>query len=318
MKLIYNPVFLEHDTGHHPENANRLKSLGELEVSEFDPCEDLLILVHKKEYIETVKVACSKEQPLDPDTVTSTGSYESAIYAVGAAVHASETEGMAIVRPPGHHSYPDHASGFCLFNNIAIAVQRLVNQGRKVLVLDFDGHCGDGTEFHFYDSDKVLFLSTHQFPAYPGKGFVQEIGKDKGRGFTINVALPPGAADDLYMESLERFLSVARQFNPDAVAVSAGFDAHHSDPLLYLNFSANVFYETGKIVAREFKNIFAVLEGGYNLNYFPKCVYNFVAGINNEPAFFTEDPTTSRPAVKGEFDKRIKILEEALKPYWRI
>jgi len=259
MKIIYNPIFLEHDTGYHPENSQRLTALGELKKTDFESGEGFLELVHEKNYIETVKKACSREESLDPDTVTSTRSYESAIYAVGAALEAARTQGMAVVRPPGHHAYPHYASGFCLFNNIAIAVQYLVNQGKKVFILDFDGHCGDGTEFYFYPSDKVLFLTTHQYPAFPGKGYVNEIGRDKGKGFTINVPLPPGSADDVYLESLNTFIPLALQFRPDVVAVSAGFDAHHSDPLLNLNFSTNVYYETGKLLTQKFDSVFNLI-----------------------------------------------------------
>ncbi len=318
MKLIYHPIFLEHDTGHHPENANRLQALGKLDQSDFEHKEEFLEMVHSRQHIETVKTACSKEQLLDTDTVTCKRSFECAVYAAGAAIEASRQHGLAIVRPPGHHAYPDHSSGFCLFNNMAIAVQNLVNQGKRVFILDFDGHCGDGTEHHFYNSDSVLFFSTHQYPAFPGKGFSNEVGAGKGKGYTINVPLPPGSADDVFWEAIEKFLPVARQFNPDVVAVSAGFDAHHSDPLLYLNFSANVFYETGKMLTGEFKDIFAVMEGGYNLNFLPKCLFNFVAGINGDPMPFREESTTTRAAVKDEFQNRMQLLEESLRPYWEL
>jgi acetoin utilization deacetylase AcuC-like enzyme len=289
-----------------------------METSDISAGEEFLGLVHKKEYIELVRSSCQKQLPLDADTITSKKSYEAAIYAVGAAIQAAESGGLAVVRPPGHHAYPDHASGFCLFNNIAIAVQYLVNQGKKVFIVDFDGHCGDGTEFQFYNSDQVLFLSTHQYPAYPGKGFVHETGNGKGKGFTVNVPLPPESADDIYLDSLHTLLPIAKQFNPDMVAVSAGFDAHHSDPLLQLNFSANVYYETGRILKDEFKNIFAVLEGGYNLNYLPKCLFNFVSGINGEAATFSEKRTVSSNLVISEFQKRMDMLVENLKPYWNI
>lgn len=316
MKLIYHPIFLEHDTGHHPENADRLKALGPLPVSDFEDGEKYLTLVHEKNYIDRVKEACRKERPLDPDTVTSKRSYESAIYAAGAAIEASKTGGMAILRPPGHHAYPGYASGFCLFNNIAIAVQYLLEQGRKVFILDFDGHCGDGTEYFFYDTDQVLFLSTHQYPAYPGKGYFHETGKGKGTGYTINIPLPPGSGDDLYLEGLQRFLPLAKKFHPDVVAVSAGFDAHHSDPLLNLNFTADAYYETGRMLSAEFTNIFAVLEGGYNLTFFPKCLFNFVAGINRSEKSFSENSIPSPDPVKSEFRQRMEGLEANLKPVW--
>ena len=318
MNIIYHPIFLEHDTGYHPENANRLKSLGELEKTDFESGEKYLDLVHDRNYIAMVRKASSREEALDPDTMTSRKSYECAIYAVGAAVEAARTQGFAVVRPPGHHAYPHYASGFCLFNNIAIAAQSLIEQGKKVFILDFDGHCGDGTEYFYYSSDQALYLSIHQYPAFPGKGYVHEIGNENGKGYTINIPIPPGSADDIYLESLNTFIPVAHQFKPDVVAVSAGFDAHHADPLLGLNLSVNVFYETGRILRHEFSRIFAVLEGGYNLHYFPQCFYNFLAGINGKPKPFEEPDTLSSGKVLSEYDQRKKELMEHIKPFWKI
>ncbi len=318
MKIIYNPIFLEHDTGYHPENANRLKALGELKRTEFESGEKYLELVHDRNYIGMVRKASAREEALDPDTVTSLKSYECAVYAVGAAVEAARTQGFAVVRPPGHHAYPHYASGFCLFNNIAIAVQNLVTQGKKVFILDFDGHCGDGTEYFFYSTDQVLYLSIHQYPAFPGKGYVNDMGSEKGKGYTINVPLPPGSSDDLYLESLLTLLPVVHQFKPDVVAVSAGFDAHHSDPLLNLNLSANVFYETGKILRNEFSQVFAVLEGGYNLQFLPKCFDNFLAGMNGQNQPFEEPATRSSEYVLIEFNRRMNELKQYLKPFWKL
>jgi acetoin utilization deacetylase AcuC-like enzyme len=318
MNIIYHPIFLEHDTGYHPENANRLKSLGELEKSDFESGEKYLELVHDPNYIEMVRKASSREEPLDPDTMTSLRSYECAVYAAGAAVEAARTRGFAVVRPPGHHAYPHYASGFCLFNNLAIAVEFLVKKGKKVIVLDFDGHCGDGTEFIFYSTDQVLYLSIHQYPAFPGKGYVNEIGSERGKGYTINIPIPPGSADDIYLESLNTFINVAHQFKPDVVAVSAGFDAHHSDPLLNLNFSVNVFYETGKVLRNEFSQVFAVLEGGYNLHYFPQCFYNFLAGFNGQPQPFEESATRSAENVFVEYNRRRKELTKHVNHFWKI
>jgi acetoin utilization deacetylase AcuC-like enzyme len=316
MDIIYDPIFLDHDTGYHPENANRLKALGDLKKTHFENGEKYLDLVHQHDYIKTVKKASAHQQALDPDTPTSTGSYSCAVHAVGAAIEAARTDGFAVVRPPGHHAYPDHASGFCLFNNLAIAVQYLVNEGKRVFVLDFDGHCGDGTEHFFYSSDKVLMLSIHQYPAFPGKGYIDEIGIDRGKGFTLNAAIPPGGGDDVYFDCLDIFLPVAQQFKPDVVAVSAGFDAHHSDPLLNLRYSTNAFYETGRILREQFDHVFAVLEGGYNLNYLPKCFYSFLAGMNGQNKFFEEPATVSSDTCMAVYENRMTELKQILGPFW--
>ena len=318
MHIIYDPVFLDHDTGYHPENANRLRALGELKKMDFENGENYLGLVHQDHYIETVRKASARGEALDPDTITSAGSYRCAVHAVGAAIEAARTDGFAVVRPPGHHAYPDHASGFCLFNNLAIAARYLVSKGKKVFVLDFDGHCGDGTEYFFYDSDQVLFFSIHQYPAFPGKGYVDEIGRAEGKGFTINAAIPPGGADDIYLDVLNTFLPLAHQFKPDVVAVSAGFDAHHSDPLLNLRYSANVFFETGNRLRTEFGNVFAILEGGYNLHFLPKCFYNFLAGMNGQKKFFDEPETTSSETCFATCYRRMDELKQNLSPFWNL
>jgi len=318
MKIIYNKIFLEHDTGMHPENKTRLESLGKLQETKIENGEKFLELVHKKEYIELVKEASKKGGNLDPDTILSPKTYQAAIYAVGATIMASKTNDFALVRPPGHHAYPDHASGFCIFNNIAITTQRLVNEGKKVLIFDFDGHCGDGTEKIFYSSNKVLYWSLHQFPAYPGLGNVDEIGEGKGKGYTINVPLPPESGGDIYIDAVKRLMPIAEQFKPDIVAVSAGFDAHQYDSLLNLKLSMNTYYELGKILSEKFKNIFAALEGGYNIEVFPKCVYNFIDGINKDNIRFKEQTTNSGIEVMNEYKSRTNQLEKNLSEFWKL
>ena len=319
MKLIYNKIFLEHDTGMHPENKKRLLSLGSLEETDIENGERYLELVHKKGYIRKIKEQCHKGSTrLDNDTVASKNTYEAAIYAVGATVMASKTDDFALVRPPGHHAYPDKSSGFCIFNNIAIATQKLVNEGKKVMIFDFDAHLGDGTVKFFYNSDNVLYWSLHQFPAFPGGGNVNEIGEGNGKGYTINVPLPPGSGDDIYFNAIERFLPIAKQFKPDVVACSAGFDAHQFDLLLDLRLSLNAYHKMGKLLTKNFKNTFATLEGGYNIEVFPKCVSNFLDGINDKPIRYKEPVTDSRIIAMDEFEARMYMLQKNLSEYWRL
>ena len=316
MKLIYNDIFKKHDTGMHPENAKRLSFLTESE--EVPSGEGYLTLYHTKEYIEKVKEACANGASLDPDTVTSKDSYEAAIRAVGATIVASENNDFAIVRPPGHHAHPDSSSGFCIFNNIAIAVQKLMEEGKKVLLLDIDGHLGDGTLKFFYDKDKVLYWSLHQFPAFPGGGDVGQIGEDKGMGYTICVPLPPGSADDIYRKAFDKFLPIARSFKPDVVAVSAGFDAHQYDLLLDLKLTVDTFHWIGARLKENFTNVFATLEGGYSIEMLPKCLYNFLDGINGKEKRYTERSTESMIQVMDEYEARVYLLEKNLSSFWRI
>ena len=318
MELIYNSVFLEHDTGMHPENRKRLESLGKLPETRVENGEKYLTLVHSQDYIDRVKQACARGEHLDADTATSPGSYNAAVHAAGATVMASQTGGFALVRPPGHHAYPSRSSGFCIFNNIAVAVQKLVNEGKKVFIFDFDAHLGDGTVKIFYDSDRVLYWSLHQYPAFPGGGYSDEIGSGNGTGYTMNIPLPPGSGDDIFTDAMQRFMPVAEKFKPDVVAVSAGFDAHQYDLLLELRLSTNMYYDIGRMLASKFRSIFATLEGGYNIEIFPKCLYNFVDGINGRPMRFEEKKTESMIQVRDEYEMRIYKLEKELKEIWKV
>ena len=307
MEPIYNNVFLKHDTGMHPENAKRIEQLGFPET-DLPDAESLLSLFHTEQYISHVKKVGEKGGLLDPDTFISTGSYESAVCAVGATILAAEKGGFAIVRPPGHHAHPDRSSGFCIFNSIGIAVQKLVDEGKRVLIFDFDGHLGDGTMKYFYSSDQVMYWSLHQYPAFPGAGSVEERGEGKGEGFTINVPLPKGAGDDIYMDALRRTLPFAKRFSPDVVAISAGFDAHQHDLLLDLRLSLNTFYDIGKMIREEFDCFFATLEGGYNVETLKKCIHNFLDGVNGNVMRFSEEPTDSMIQVHDEYNLRMDML----------
>ena len=180
MRLVYNKIFLKHRANGHPERPERLLAFGDLGQSDIENGEKYLKFVYDKNYIEKIKGASKQEINLDNDTYANKYSYEVACYAVGAAIKAAKQNDFALIRPPGHHANASKAMGFCLFNNIAIVCKWLNERGKKVLVVDFDGHHGNGSQDIFYNTDKVLYLSTHQFPAYPGTGWVNEIGEGRG------------------------------------------------------------------------------------------------------------------------------------------
>ncbi len=317
MDLIYHPVFLEHETGMHPENPKRLEAFEGLHATDVPDGSPWLDIVHTQQHIENVKAACAANRHLDPDTMASPGSYEAAVRAVGATVMASENGGFALVRPPGHHAYASRSSGFCLFNNVAIAAQKLANEGKRVFLFDFDGHLGDGTSHIFEETDQVLYCSIHQYPAFPGHGWVNEIGTGKGKGFTVNIPLPPESGDDIFLDAVQTSMQVLEQYQPDVVAVSAGFDAHLYDLLLQLRVTENSFYNIGKMLRERSNNIFATLEGGYNVEVLPKCVYNFLAGINGGEMPYTEMETTSFRAVWEEYELRINAVMGGLRGWWK-
>ncbi len=318
MDMHYNKIFLEHDTGEHPESARRFDYLKNLKETKIENGEKYLGLIYSKEYIELIKKASKDSMALDPDTITCPKSYEVACYAAGATVEAAEKEGFALVRPPGHHATAGRAMGFCIFNNVAIAAQYLIDKGKRVFILDFDCHYGNGTADIFYNSDKVLYLSVHQSPYYPGSGYVDEIGKEEGKGFNIPIPLPAQTGDDVYLESIRLFIPIIKeQFKPEIVAVSAGFDAHNRDPLGGLNYTQNAYYKTGKLLRKSFKNIFATLEGGYNPLWLDKCIRSFQDGINCKEQELDESPTKTEDCKKKEFNNNLEELKANLKPYWK-
>jgi acetoin utilization deacetylase AcuC-like enzyme len=318
MKIIYNDVFLLHDTGGHPESKRRFEAFQNLESTDIIDGRPYLDLVHNGQYIAEVEAMCEFSMALDPDTPCSANSFKAATAAAGATVQASFTGDFALVRPPGHHAYPGRGSGFCLFNNIAIAAQNLVEQGKKVLIIDFDGHFGDGTSSIFYETDDVLCISWHEYPAFPGSGHHSDIGKGKGEGFNINIPLPSGSGDDLFMDAFKTFLPILRQFNPDVVGVSAGFDSHKSDMMLGLRVSVDSYYNVGQLITDNFSNVFAVLEGGYNSDILKKGVENFLAGINGEIKPHTENLSDTDIKLMDVYENNCNSLILKLRNYWSI
>jgi len=318
MELTFNSLVYEHNTGLHPENSLRLHAFKHLPPNELVNGEKYLQLIHSQAHIQKIRENSTDFYQLDEDTFLSKQSFNVASYAVGAAVQASETGNFALVRPPGHHAYREKASGFCLFNNIAIASENKVREGKRVLIIDFDGHYGDGTADIFYETDKVLYFSIHQHPAFPGTGDLHAIGDKKGKGFNINMCIPPNAGDDIFLDAFAHFFSFFKSFNPDIVAISAGFDGAEEDPLLQLNLSPNSFYQVGKMIGSTFSNTFAVLEGGYNPFALERGIYSFLAGMNGDNIPYNTEKSVSGLRVWETYEMNLHGILGLLKPYWKI
>ena len=202
MDILFNKKFLDHNPGSFAEGPYRIEAFpGRYSDTECNG-EEYITLVHPAGYRDLIRDACLKLQVM-AEVYLSPGTYEAAITAVGLSVMAADRGDFAIVRPPGHHAKTERADGFCLFNNLAIATRKLTEEGKKVFILDFDGHHGDGTQWIFYRTNKVLYCSIHQQNAYPWTGTKDETGEGEGKGYTMNFPLPAGSGDDRFLEAVE-------------------------------------------------------------------------------------------------------------------
>jgi acetoin utilization deacetylase AcuC-like enzyme len=277
--------------------------------------------------VNTIKSTAGKEHvQLDPDTSTSEKSWEVACLAVGGVLNAIDSimagkiqNGFALVRPPGHHAEASQAMGFCLFNNIGIGAAHLIQKHglKRILVVDWDLHHGNGTQNSFYDSAEVLYFSTHQFPHYPGTGHWNEVGKGKGEGFTVNVPLRAGKTDGDYLHIFQQILRpITSEYKPQFILVSAGFDIYEGDPLGGMQITKQGFAALAAELldlAAEFsqKRLLCALEGGYDL----QGLHDGVEQVLHQLAGEASKPSIE-PILSSATDQELAPVAEIQKKYW--
>jgi len=340
--IIFSPKYLEHDTGKgHPESPARLQVIKEeLEKSgllETGRCsivkptparlEDVE-LVHEPDYISLVEDLCKSGGGLLDlgDTVVSPKSFEVARLAVGGAIEAVKLvakgefkNAFALVRPPGHHAGRYYALGFCIFNNAAVAANYLLRYFgfERLLILDIDAHHGNGTQEIFYNTSKVLYISLHEDPrGFPGTGFVDEVGGQAGKGYTVNVPFPFRTPDEVYLKAFDQIvIPIAQQYKPEFILVSVGLDGYYADPVGALSLSmhsyAIVFSEILSLAAR-FCNgkLAAILEGGYNLSALGRIACSIVAQLSSIP-YAVQSKRSRKPSTR--LVRRAELIVDEVK-----
>ncbi|MEL0241688.1 MAG: histone deacetylase family protein [Pelagibacteraceae bacterium] len=300
--VITSSTYQNHDTGPgHPERVDRVKVVNEelkkldKKIDWFEPKlfdQKIIEHVHNKKYLNKISSSFPKSgiQFLDGDTIVSPGSKQAALDAVGSillgidqVVNKQFKNTFCSVRPPGHHAESDKAMGFCIYNNIAVGAAYLLNHYNynKVAIIDYDVHHGNGTQEIFYNNPNVLYISTHQYPFYPGTGSSNEKG---GSNNILNVPLEAGTSSNIYFNSFEHVLKKLKDFKPEFILLSSGFDAHTQDPLAQVNLKSKDFYEITKRIINVANNIcngkiVSILEGGYDLNALRESAYEHVKAL---------------------------------------
>lgn len=332
--LVHHDVFSHHESQRwHPERPERLQAVlaglaaadPEIHPVEAEPVNrEALLRVHSEAYVDSIEAYCRAGGGyLDADTYANEYSWDAAMRSAGAGMQAVTAlraggAGMAFlaIRPPGHHAISQQSMGFCLFNNIAITAQNLVDAGERVAIVDFDVHHGNGTQDSFEHEPAVLYVSLHEFPFYPGSGWLEETGSGPGSGFTLNVPFPASTAGDAYQSAFTRLIEpVVRQFKPDWVLVSAGYDAHAKDPLANMLLVESDYGFMGSRIAAMAPagRVVFFLEGGYDLGAIEGSVAATVNGVAGRP--ITESVGHTSPAASW---RAIDLAQSATSIFWEI
>jgi acetoin utilization deacetylase AcuC-like enzyme len=349
--IVFTPKYYAHDTGpRHPESPQRLKAimkelkrLGWLSTSRsfalIEPKKARtgdLQLTHASEHIQLVKRICRQGGGLLDlgDTVVSHESFDVACYAAGGAMKAVDLvmggtfrNAFALVRPPGHHAGESYAAGFCVFNNVAIAAAHLIREYGldRIMILDIDAHHGNGTQEIFYDTKKVLYLSLHEDPReFPGTGFIDETGRNEGLGYNVNIPFPFKTGDTVYLKAIDEIATpIARQYDPQFVLMSVGYDGYYKDPVAKLNLSTSAFALVFKKILDAASNLCegkfaAVLEGGYTIKRLGALAAATLSRMAGFPYNAEEEKPPTVPDATRRAEEVVAEVKDAHSAIWNL